>query len=60
MDHGGLRPGLIMARVFQCFHKSARLGLRLIAVITQPLVPLPQVSLLVVMGGELLSARRLF
>jgi hypothetical protein len=49
-----------MARVFQCFHKSARLGLRLIAVITQPLVLVPQVSLLFAMGGYLLPAKRLF
>ena len=49
-----------MARVFQGFHKSGRLGLRLIAVITQPLMPEPQVSLLVAMGGYLLPARRLF
>jgi len=49
-----------MARIFQCFHKSARLGLRLTAVITQPLVPVPQVSLLFAMGGELLLAGRLF
>jgi hypothetical protein len=51
---------LIVARVFQGFHKSGRLGLRLIAFIAQPLVPLPQVSLLIAMGGEILPARRLF
>jgi hypothetical protein len=49
-----------VARVFQGFHKSGRLGLSLIAVIAQPLVPLPQVSLLIAMGGEILPARRLF
>jgi hypothetical protein len=49
-----------MGQVFQGFHKSGRLGLRLNAVIAQPLMPVPQVSLLFAMGGDLLPARRLF
>jgi len=40
--------------------RAGRLRIKLLPVIAQPLVPVPQVSLLVAMGGELLPARRLF
>jgi len=45
---------------FRAFMRAGRLRMKLIPVIAQHLVPVPQVSLLVAMGGELLLAGRLF